>query len=137
MPRVKVPEEAVWKEFELETKLIVPPVLKLKIKPTFRKDLIKNLFRSVEVRKKEEPSTKEVLDSFNDMAEFSKTLVLDWDLVNEDDQPIPCNEETKNKWLEPLLWEAVRNQEGEETGLNWLWFSIIKFASDLSNFTKN
>lgn len=140
MPRVKVPEEAVWKEFELETKLIQPPVLKLKIKPTFQKELIVSLLRALDIKSKEGISSREMVEAFKEMAEQAKKLVVGWDLVDENDQPIECNQEAKEKWLDPLLWEEVKKIEEEneeEKGLKWLWSQIIKFASNLSNFTKN
>jgi len=135
MPRLKVPEEAIWREFEIETKLIYPPVLKLKIKPTFRKEIINQLYSSIDSGVKDSATRKEIIESFKNLAEYAKKLVIDWDLTDENDQPIPCTVETKEKWLDPLLWEYVKKEEEQDN--KWLWHEIIEIASDLSNFTKN
>jgi hypothetical protein len=135
MPRLKVPEEAIWREFEIETKLIQPPILKLKIKPTFRKEIINQLYSSIELGIKDSTTRKEIIESFKNLAEYAKKLVIDWDLTDENEQPIACTEETKEKWLDPLLWEYVKAESGQEN--KWLWHEIIEIASDLSNFTKN
>jgi len=135
MPRLKVPEEAIWREFEIETELIQPPVLKLKIKPTFRKEIINQLYSSIDSGVKDSATRKEIIESFKNLSEYAKKLVIDWDLTDENEQPIPCTEETKEKWLDPLLWEYVKAEREQDN--KWLWHEIIEIASDLSNFTKN
>ena len=64
--------------------------------------------------------------------DFMMGLITDWDLES-DEKPIPCNQKTKEQYIEYLLILPVK--DGEET-VN-LGRKIVQFARDINNFTKN
>jgi len=146
MPKMTMPGGATWQDFELDTKLITPNVLRLKIKPTFKSDLIRKAF-------------KENSDSgFLDLAvDHALTLVEAWDLEDANGS-MPCTKELKEKYLEPLFWEEIVSKAKVEPELEaepmkaaapepekekpkprpkWLWAAVLEFAKEFSNFVKN
>lgn len=164
MPKVNFPEGNVWKEFQLKTDLITPPVIKLELKPSFKKDVTLALLKEIKV-KKEQLEKEEISDEFTSQAlvpffdsavNLAMSLVVNWNLTDENDKAIPCDDEKKNFFLEPLMWESVVPEvispeedetvefiedeipeEGTKKKLDYLFLEIIKISSNMKNFSKN
>lgn len=154
MPELRFPSAAAWQEFKLDTALITPTTLKLKIKPSFRKDLAQGILSKI--------ASKNLKDGdfypfFADSAAQALKLVEDWDLM-QDGVVVPCTPENKEKYLSALLWEAVVQDDqpepddsGAETielgeaeevkakrpPLPWLFLSVLTFAGKSENYLKN
>jgi hypothetical protein len=69
---------------------------------------------------------------------FISRFVIDWKL-EADGVAVPCNDETKAKYLALLLRLKVKNEEGktEEDKSEFAVTPIVKFAADIENFLKN
>lgn len=151
MPKINFPKGNVWKEFELDTKLITPNIIKLELKPCLKKDSTKALLKEIKIKKEalerkesDEVAPEELLSYFDYAVGFAKSLVVGWDLTDEEDKEIPCDEKNKTFFLEDLLWEKIIQEETEEIDedekkkrVNWLFVEIIKFCSNIGNFSKN
>ncbi len=176
MPKVTFPEGNVWKEFQLKTSLITPPIIKLELKPSFKKDVTLALLKEIKIKKeqleelenveKEEEVSDDIISQalvpyFDTAVNLAMSLVVDWDLTDNEDKKIPCTEEKKKYFLEPLMWESVipgvseeddtaELEVGEEFGddeeeeepkkkkrLDYLFLEIAKFSSNMKNFSKN
>lgn len=167
MPKVNFPEGNVWKEFNLKTELITPPVIRLELKPSFKKDATLALLKEIKVKKEEleklerkedisdDFTSHALVPYFDSAVNLALTLVQNWDLNDDEDNAIPCDDEQKKFYLEPLMWESVVPEIEEETGelaeeifddlpeqetrkkLDYLFFKIISFCSNMKNFVKN
>jgi len=138
--KAKFPKPSVWASFELETEFIDPPEIRLKLRPILQKDTVIRLLPYVV--KGADIDDREVQAAFDSTVSLIMDKVLDWDL-KLDGELIPCNTEMKTWYLEPLLWERVKIEEDETPDKKpkktnaWLWYKVLKFASDLNNFVKN
>lgn len=104
-----------WLTYELETELLTPPIIKLKIKPV-------DSLIVYDVQKDSRFSkcvTEMLLDA-----------VQEWDLV-DGDKPLPCDEKNKRKYLPLLFGMKIK----EKTTL--LGIEILSFAGEIENFLKN
>lgn len=151
MPKINFPKGNVWKEFKLDTALITPNIIKLELKPCLKKDSTKALLKEIKIKKEvlerkdsDEIAKIELLSYFDYAVGFAKSLVVSWDLTDEEDKEIPCDEKNKTFFLEDLLWEKIIQEETEEIDeeekkekVNWLFVEIIKFCSNIGNFSKN
>jgi len=153
MPKINFPKGNVWKEFELDTALITPNVIKLELKPCLKKDSTKALLKEIKIKREalerkgsDDVAPEELLSYFDYAVGFAKSLVVGWDLTDEEDKEIPCDEKNKTFFLEDLLWEKIvegekdKEEDEEEEGrkkVNWLFVEIIKFCSNIGNFSKN
>lgn len=147
MAKINFPTGEVWYEFEIETGLITPPKLKLKLKPSFKKDLIHSTLRQIDISKESaeagKMSREEMLESFENSCEFAMKHVVGWELEDQKGAQIPCTDPNKKKYLDPLLWEVIKDtkkykSEAERIrNSRWLWSAIIEFIGDVKNFTKN
>jgi len=153
MPKINFPKGNAWKEFELETELITPNVINLELKPSLKKDSTKALLKEIKIKKEElekkgselekDVVSRELLSYFDFAVNFAMSLVVGWDLTDEKDKVIPCNDKNKAMFLEDLVWEKVVQEETEEDDeevknkVPWLFFEIIKFCSNIGNFSKN
>lgn len=146
MAKINFPTGEVWHTFQLETGLITPPILKLKLKPSFKKDLIESTLQKVDLSaervQKGELSKEEMLLSFKSSVTYAMNHVTGWDL--EDGKgPIPCTDKNKAEYLDKLLWENIEDKKKYEKPEDkikaavWLWSAILKFIGDVNNFTKN
>jgi hypothetical protein len=111
-----------WASFELDTTVLNPPIVKLKVSPI---DL---------------GQVKDVVDAGRG-GKFSlveKELLIEavkeWD-ISLDGVALPCSEENKRKYLWLLLGLPVKAKEGE-TGQVFA-HELLAYASDLENFVKN
>jgi len=105
MPKIIVPKASIQMDFELETGLIKPPKLKLKIQPIFGKDSV----AAFSGREDDEDS----MESCEIGATLALKHVVGWDLEDEKGI-IPCNAKSKEKHLEPLLWELIAKTKDEK-----------------------
>jgi len=147
MAKINFPTGEVWNEFDLDTGLITPPKLKLKLKPSFKKDLVRSTIRKIDLSTeraaKGEISKEEMLESFESSCDFAMKHVSGWDLEDGKSAQIPCTEPNKKKYLDPLLWETLKDSKEYESeaakirASRWLWSAIIEFIGDVRNFTKN
>jgi len=143
MPNIRLPKPEVEAEFEVDSVLLVDSQ---KIKLTLRPILGEVALKRILVMKKLFPKLTDkniekgvppdnFLDRLPDAFKSNIPVVLDhvvgWDLLMND-KPIPCTKENKKIYLLPLLWFAAK---GKKKGL--LVNEIIRFISDLGNFTKN
>ena len=48
MPKVNVPVADVWQGFELDTELITPTIIRLRLKPAFKKEIVNRMFSKAE-----------------------------------------------------------------------------------------
>ena len=108
-----------WLEFELMTKVLVPPILKLKLRPMVESTPLHVLGFDGQAK------------GGYVMAQKVLETVVDWDLTLNG-EPIPVTEENKQKALLQFLGCMVKGE-----GRNILGMEIAKFASDLENFVKN
>jgi hypothetical protein len=151
----KIPTAEVWAEFKLRTDLLDPPVIKLKLKPAFRSSILREIFyyyaRRTEKQKKQDFKESEMFERLVDGAiALILRNVVDWDLM-KNGEPIPCDDENKRYFLEPLLWNLVEEAveaQGEdlepkvesqqpEAKLNFFWVTLAGFLVDVKNFSKN
>lgn len=169
MPRVNFPEGNVWKEFKLKTILIAPPVIKLELKPSFQKDKTLALLKEMKFKKEQlkeieqmedeeefsdEMTSQALLSYYDSAVNLALSLVVNWDLTDGEDKAIPCTDEKKKYFLEPLMWESIipelpeddetaeLEEDEEETKkkrrkLDYLFLEIVKFSSNMKNFSKN
>lgn len=147
MTKINFPTGEVWHEFELVTGLITPPKLKLKLKPSFKKDLIHSTLRQIDVSKESAAagrmSKEEMLESFENSCAYAMKHVTAWDLEDGKGASIPCSDINKKKYLDPLLWETLKDEKKYESkaeeikASRWLWSAIIEFIGEVKNFTKN
>jgi len=154
MTELKFPKASVFRTFTLQTDLIDPPVIKLELTPaggadTFRRalEIAPSIEGESDVLKMPPSSQRKLLESFVDLAAVVSKHVIGWDLTL-DGKPIPCTDEEKTKWLEPLLWEIVE-PEPEAMGLDpgdddkkkrkelWLWSALMDVITERRNFLKN
>jgi len=153
MPIINIPKGTAWATFELETKYITPPVIKLKLKPSFNRDKFRRIMNVVQERISKakgdeeialsksisEKETDKMLDSSVDHV---ISLVVGWDLTDAKKAPIPCTDKNKQEYLPDLMWETVKSNE-EETDESlprrtfWLWSRVLEFATNVENFSKN
>lgn len=163
MAELKFPAASIWREFHLETELIDPPVIKLQLKPMFRKDKVRGALPFIADLNKEgvnENDIKALWPIFEQFVPVIMRQVTGWDLTLNGEQ-IPCNDENKAEWLEPLMWEMVKGEpddsETEATeggfdpgdedaedkeadlppGFRFLWTIILKTLTDRKAFLKN
>jgi len=152
MPELRFPSTAVWAEFELETDLISPARIRLLVKPCFKRDVARSTYTGLKLRG--EKSADDLFGTFERTAAQASKLVQDWDLT-QDGEPVPCSDENKKLFLEPLLWENVvpepepaESKETIELGGDeppakprkknlWLFGAITDFACKTENFLKN
>lgn len=114
-------KDSVWAEFELDTDILEPPVLKLRIKYIDINERVK--FIDVDFQK---PNEKAIRFLYEKAIE----LVEDWDL-SEDGKKIPCTKENKEKYMRYLVDLNLKDKKDYT-----LLRAIIEFASDISNYTK-
>jgi len=149
----KIPTIEIWAEFKLRTDLLEPPVIKLKLKPAFRSAILREIFYYYAKRKKKERQDEES-EMLERMVDGAISLILrnvvDWDLM-KNNEPIPCDDENKRYFLEPLLWNFVEetieeigdSQEPKvesqkpEIKLNFFWVTLAGFLTDPKKFSKN
>jgi hypothetical protein len=155
MPKMTMPGGAAWQDFTVDTKLITPNVIRLKIKPSFRRDLLQRGFNEIEAGergKKAKERTVKVGEIYDHIVKHVLSLIEAWDL-SDDDGSMPCTDELKLKYLEPLFWESVipkaesvpaegmmeaaDEKEDEPKAASWLWAAVLEFATEFNNFTKN
>jgi len=117
---VKRFKQSDWLEYELETDLIEPPVLKLKVTPLNRIYSIDSYIGIGNQLKK--TTTAQVL------AALILDVVQEWDLTLKG-KPVPVTDENKRKYLFPLLGEKVKGK-----GMTLLGFELFNYVADLDNF---
>lgn len=151
MAELKFPKASTIRTFTLRTDLIDPPVIKLELTPAGGKDKLKHALGwagnvGEDVKKMTPEGLRGLIDAFEDVILIVSKHVIGWDLTL-DRQPIPCTDEEKAKWLEPLLWEMVEPAPAEATfdpgddvkekPDTWLWAAIMEIISDRGSFSKN
>jgi hypothetical protein len=152
-PEIRFPKPSVWADFELDTQLIDPPVIRLKVMPLTGEA---ELRRALQLRKvypdlAKEAADKKAMEALDDdekidmlgerLPEAVKVqipavmgVVIGWDLTSGG-SPITCSDSNKKKYLEPLLWQTMKSDDPKKR--IYLVRAIIDFATDLRNFTKN
>ena len=152
MAELKFPKASVFRAFKLQTELIDPPVITLELTPAGGKEKIKQALRWAgqfknedDIKKMSSKEHADLLDIFEDIIPIVSRHIIGWDLTISG-APIPCTDEEKTRWLEPLLWEMVEPEataggfdpgdDEEKTG-GWLWSAIMEIISDRRNFLKN
>jgi len=153
MAELKFPKASVIRTFTLKTDLIDPPILRLELTPASGKDKYKNILLLAgsvkdgeDVKKMSPEAQLRLIDAFEGLVPIVSKHVIGWDLT-VGGEPIPCTDEEKAKWLDPLLWEMVEPArpeatfdpgDDEEKGADtWLWSAIMEIISDQGNFLKN
>lgn len=123
MSEIKQEIQAVsgWLEYELNTKMLEPPSIKLKIAPINRMEYVDDYDVKAQGIK---PLTTIVINRI-------LRAVRDWDLTLKG-KKLPVTEDNKRDYLIPLLGEQVKGK-----GKTLLGFELFTFASDLENFLKN
>jgi len=143
MPKIIVPQAAIWMEFELETGLISPPKIKLKLKLISSKESVRAY--TEDGSGVVEGGAKNFMDIYETGADLVMKNIVGWDLEDEKGK-IPCNDKTKKKWLDELLWEKPLNAEqiiGAEDsgktprGRRLFWAMLLDIMVDTSRFVKN
>ena len=135
---------SVWKEFKLDTKLLDPPVLKLKLKPMFAMD---DMTRSFDIlddlpTTKEAESLAKIKAKVVTIGKKNISSLLDyitgWDLTQKGD-PIPCNQKQKEAHLNRLMWESIEVDGNKPVNpfKRFLFVQVMNFVREPSNFVKN
>jgi len=141
MPKFYQPASEVWAKFNLDSGYLDSPALKLLIKPSLRKEVILSAFSKLDSFKKKNdiPSGKEIAAAFEESVQRAMELIVDWDLTDEENNPISLSDEKGKKCLENLMWEDIKKNEKKKKKeiFNWLWIEVLKFSSDIKNFIKN
>jgi hypothetical protein len=117
-----IPEAEV--EFRLDTKIIDPPILKLKVKPL---DFL--IMADIVAEEKMMPKYSRVL------IEEVLNCIVDWELTKKDGEKIPVTDENKKLYLGRLLREPTVSEKGEYETM--LIYAIRNFAEKAENFLKN
>ena len=153
MAELKFPKASIIRTFTLKTELIDPPVVRLELTPASGKDKYKNILLlggsvkdGEDVKKMSPEAHLRLIDAFEGLIPVVSKHVIGWDLT-VGGESIPCTDEEKAKWLEPLLWEMVEPAQpeatfdpgdGEKKGTDtWLWLAIMGIISDRGSFLKN
>ena len=150
MAELKFPKASVIRTFILQTELIDPPVVRLELTPAGGKEKYRQALQWAGHIKSEEDIKRvppgELLELFEGLIPIIVRHVIGWDLTING-EAVPCTEEEKAKWLEPLLWEMVEPARAEGTFdpgddeekmvATWLWSVIMEIISDRGNFLKN
>ena len=108
-----------WLEFKLETKLINPPIIKLKVSPIYSIAAVDHVDEKGEVKSLTKLIVDEVL-----------AATKEWDLTL-DGKPVPVDDESKRRCLLPLLGIKIKRKE------SLLGLALFTYASNLENFVKN
>ncbi|HUV39028.1 MAG TPA: hypothetical protein VMY39_05410 [Planctomycetota bacterium] len=108
-----------WITYELDTELLNPPVLKLRLRPMTGWDAI-----NIDAGQRSVSST---------MAEMIIGAIVDWDL-SEKGEPIPCNEDAKAR--HSVFLRCLLGQKLKDARL-LLGLEIALFAGNAENFLKN
>jgi hypothetical protein len=155
MSELRFPSAATWAEFNLKTKLISPPIIRLKIKPVFRRVIAQIVYG--QSRRGLLQEAESLFATFDRQAQQAAQLVEDWELCYPNNEPIPCTDENKRLYLAELMWEYVDKQDEEpddagdepielggdepkdkkKPSPTWLFGAIIDFAINPENFLKN
>ncbi len=141
MAEIRFPKPTAWAAFELETKLLEPPVLNLELTPRSKREawqasaILTKYIAAAGVGAADIPPELK-LEAMSEFVPMAVSHVVGWDLT-QNGEPIPCDPKTKGGWLEPLLWETVKAADGDEADVRWLWSEIIRFINDEGNFLKN
>jgi len=165
MGELKFASPSIWEGFELETDIIDPPIVRLQLRPLFRKGQLEGFLAfagvpSVEKLKLEKTDVSEFWPVFEKIVPVIMQHVIGWDLTLGG-QPIPCTEEEKMKpWFrDALMWEEVKRRiepaeaappagfdPGEEEpvdaskktpDLQFLWIEVLTIIRNHENFRKN
>jgi len=113
--------DVVWTEFELETDVLEPPRIKLRIKYMDINERAKLM--NIDFRVPNEQTIRFLFEK-------SIELIQDWDL-SKDGQKIPCTKENKKKYMRYLCDLSIKDTKDMT-----LLRAIIEFASEISNYTK-
>jgi hypothetical protein len=146
MPEIRLPKPEVEKEFELESALISPPKIKLKLKPlsneaSFKRVLqMKKLFprlKESDVEKGSVPDqfVERLPEALKTNIPFVLNHVVGWDLTLPGGKSLPCTKQNKATYLVPLLWETAKGNTKNRS--RFFMGEILDFISDMRNFTKN
>jgi hypothetical protein len=124
MPKLVKDSVAVsdWQTYELDTTLLDPPVLKLKLRPA-------SALAGVNAGPAAAFSSYLVASAID--------AVADWDLtetVEGKDMPVPCTDENKRRLANGLRVLFSRKLKGTEEILAW---AVLGYAGDERNFLKN
>lgn len=147
MAEVRFPKPSAWATFRLKTDLIDPPELKLELTRASKKERLSVLMGIGDYLEPKTggPLPEEIMAMMERFVPVAMRHVTGWDLTLNG-APIPCTDEEKAKWLDPLLWEDAElledepaDESGEEPAKTapWLWAKIIEFISERENFLKN
>lgn len=109
-----------WVEYPLETKMLEPPAIRVRLRPLDRYDITDNTVEEGALR------------AGRGIVLSAVQAVVDWDL-SENGQPLACNEANKVRYLRPILGEPVAGTEGREL----LGIRIVRDAQDRELFLKN
>jgi hypothetical protein len=165
MGELKFPSPSVWEEFELDTDIIDPPIVRLQLRPLFRKGQLEGFLAfagvpSIDKLKLDKADVSEFWPVFEKIIPIIMQHVIGWDLTLNG-EPIPCTEEEKMKpWFkDALMWEEVKRRiEPAEAALptgfdpgqeepadaskkksdsQFLWINLLTIIRDHENFRKN
>jgi hypothetical protein len=109
-----------WIDYPLESTMLDPPLLRLRLRPIDTYDVTDNSFTDGELR------------AGRAIVQTAVQAVAEWDLV-EGGKPIPVTEETKLAFLRPILGEPLLGSEGKLL----LGIKIVRDARNRENFLKN
>ena len=115
----RIKQESEWIKYKLETNLLKPPVLKLKVAPLLNnvRDVIK-----FHIKGNYKPETKFLIMRI-------LSAVIDWNLT-KNKKKIPVTDENKKNALIPLLGEKVKGKE-------MLGIELFNYISDYEDFVKD
>lgn len=148
MTEVRFPKPSVLVKFKLETDLIDPPELTLELTPASKKERF-SVLMGIGEHFKPDTAPEDIMPAVDRLIPVAMRHVTSWDLTLNG-APIPCTDEEKAKWLEPLLWEDAEliqedpveaGNQADKTAAEgrgpWLWAKITAFISEKRNFLKN
>lgn len=108
-----------WLEYELETKLLDPPKIRLRLAPIFGFSAMEQAFLGTTLL----PITKAIAEAVVD-------AVKDWD-ITEEGKPLPLDDVTKRGVLLPLFSEKIKGRK------DILGVELFNYGANEENFLKN
>ncbi len=145
-------DPTVFVDYELRTRLLNPPTLRLEVRPFANKERL-DFGREMLADERDEAkmTREEIWTAFEKFVPVVMERIVGWDLTIKG-EPIKCDAAAKETYLRPLLWESVvaekkaepvgydpgdPEEEAKKPGLDFLWAKVLKVIGDKESVLKN
>lgn len=127
----KIQALSEWLTFTLDTTIISPPVIKVKVRPINgiqSGDFLSTL-----------PTGEIAFGSY--MVDTAADAIREWDLTDSEGRPLPLSTDNRQGYLRLLLASRIvedgETKDRDEAKDKYFAKEIFNYASDLDNFLKN